>query len=394
MHFRLSVDQEKFRADVRSFLAQHVTPELRERMHRTGTMHDWSFYRALAKRDWIAPSWPVEYGGQGRDPWEMRVFQEECAIADAPTDGLAMTLMVANTLRVVGSEEQKRDFLPRVLRGELVICLGYSEPQAGSDVAAAELEAKRDGEAWRLNGEKVFTSLAHEAQYVFLLTRTSRDSSKHRGLTMFLVPMDSPGIRVEPVYTLGAPGRTNRTFYRDVRVADSARVGEVDAGWNVLTVALTFERGGMPGPVRALEKAVDWARSTRRADGTRMIDDPQVRERLAQVTLENEVARLLSYRTTWMSARGEIPDVQAAMAKLFVSESSERACSDLLDLLGPAGLLDESEADAPGGGELEYAYRKAPVTRIYGGSSEIMRKIIAERGLGLPRQQRGPIGGR
>jgi len=387
MHFRPPADSEGFRAEVRAFLAEHVTAELRERVHRTGTVHDWGFHRALAKKGWIGAGWPVEYGGQGRDPWQMRVFYDECVRADAPTDGLSMTLMVANTLRVVGTEEQKRRILPRVLAGEIVICLGYSEPQAGSDVAAARLRAEREGDRWRLNGEKVFTSMAHEAQYVFLLARTTEGPRKHKGLTMFLVPTNSAGFRVEPMWTLGAPGRTNRTYYDDVRVPDAARVGQVDEGWNVITVALGFERGGMLAAVRPLEEALAWARAPR-PDGSRPIDEPLVRERLARVTLENEVARLLSHRNTWLATQGKAGGIEAAMAKLFASESVQRSCGDLLDLLGPDGVLDESSPAAPRGGAIEYAFRKAAVARIYGGTSEIMRSIIAERGLGLPRTRR------
>jgi alkylation response protein AidB-like acyl-CoA dehydrogenase len=379
MDFSLDAAGEEFRAEVRAFLDEHLTPEVRERVHRTGSVHDWGFHRALAARGWIGASWPVEYGGQGRDPWQLRVFAEECALADAPTDGLSMTLMVANTLRLVGSEEQKADVLPRVLAGEVLICLGYSEVGAGSDVAAAQLSARREGTGWVLDGEKVFTSLAHEAHYVFLLTRTSSDGPKHRGLTMFLVPMDTPGISIEPMPTIGAPGRTNRTVYRDVHVPDSARVGDVDGGWDVMTVALTFERGGTFAALRALQATEGWARETG------AIDDPLVRRRLARVAMENEVATLLSHRTTWLAATGRLPGVEGSMAKLYSSESMQRSCSALLDVLGPDGVLDETADGAPAGGAVEYAYRKAAVGRIYGGTSEIMRKIIAERGLGLPR---------
>src|SRR5438132_3941121 len=389
MNFDLTPDAEAFRTEVRAFLAEHLTDELRERVHRTGTVHDWGFHRALAARGWIGAGWPVEYGGQGRDPWQLRVFYEECALADAPTDGLSMTLMVAHTLRHAGTDEQRREILPRVLAGDVVICLGYSEPEAGSDVANARLAAVRDGDGWRLNGEKVFTSLAHEAQYVFLLTRTRDDGPKHEGLTMFLVSMDTPGITIEPMPTLGAPGRTNRTFYRDVWVPDSARVGDIDRGWDVMTVALTYERGGTLGAVRALEATVEWARRARRPDGSRPFDDPLVRRRLAQVAIENEVATLLSHRTTWVTTQDRLPGVEGSMAKLFSSESIQRSCSTLLDVLGADGVLDEQASGAPAAGAVEYAYRKGAVARIYGGSSEIMRSIIAERGLGLPRTRKG-----
>jgi alkylation response protein AidB-like acyl-CoA dehydrogenase len=377
--FRLGERTEAFRAEVRAFLSEQLTPELVARVHATGTVHDWGFHRALAAKGWIAPAWPSEQGGAGHDPWETRVFAEECALADAPTDGLSMTLMVANTLRVVGSDEQKRTILPRVLAGEVVICLGYSEPDAGSDVANAQTAAVLAGDEWIVNGHKVFTSLAHEAQYVFLLTRTNTDAAKHRGLTMFLVPTESAGIQIEPILTLGAPGRTNRTTYHDVVVPDSCRVGDVDAGWGVMNVALTFERGGTFAAIRALQETVTWARANGR------IDDPAVGARLAKVATDNEVATLLSLRTTWVAASGTLAGVEGSMAKLFSSESIQRSTADLVDLLGVEGLLSDTEPDAPAAGAIEYQWRKAGVATIYGGTSEIMRSIIAERGLGLPR---------
>ncbi len=384
MDFTLGDRSEAFRVEVREFLAEHVTPQVLARTHATGTVHDWDLHRALAAKGWLGAGWPVEYGGQGRDPWEMRVFVEECAAADAPTDGLSMT-MVANTLRVVGTEAQKLDILPRVLAGEVLISLGYSEPGAGSDVAAAATTATRDGDDWVVDGEKVFTSMAHEAQYVFLLTRTNHEVAKHRGLTMFLVPTDAPGLRVEPMWTLGAPGRTNRTFYDGVRVPDALRVGEIDGGWAVMNVALTFERGGTMAAVRALDATVSWASRLRDAQTRAPIEDPDVRRRLARVAIDNELARLLSLRTTWVAAKGGLPGVEGSMAKLAASESVQRSTADLMDLLGADGVLDESEADAPAGGAVEYAWRKAAVATLYGGSSEIMRGIIAERHLGLPR---------
>jgi alkylation response protein AidB-like acyl-CoA dehydrogenase len=257
--------------------------------------------------------------------------------------------------------------------------MGYSEPEAGSDVAATRTTAVRDGDDWIVNGEKIFTSMAHEAHYVFLLTRTNPDVPKHRGLTMFLVPMDSPGVSVEPLWTLGAPGRTNRTFYRDVRVPDSARIGEVDGGWAVMNVALTFERGGGFTAVRALEHAVEWASAQGR------LDDPDVVARLARVHAANEVSALLSLRSTWLHASGALPGVEGSMAKLYSASAFQTSTADLLDLLGADALLHESEADAPVGGVLEYQWRKSPVVTIYGGTNEILRTIIAERHLGLPR---------
>jgi 3-oxochol-4-en-24-oyl-CoA dehydrogenase len=368
-----------FREEVRTFLAAHVTPEVQERVHTTGTVHDWDMHRGLAAKGWIGAPWPVEDGGQGRDSWEMRVLTEEFALADAPTDGLSTATMIANTIRVVGTPEQKARVLPRVLAGEILLCMGYTEPQAGSDVANSQTTAVRDGDDWIVNGEKIYTSMAHESAYVFLLTRTNPDVPKHKGLTMFLVPMDTPGITVEPIWTLGAPGRTNRTVYEDVRVPDSCRVGDVDGGWAVMNVALTFERGGSFAATRALRDAVDWARAAGR------LGEPDVRARLARVHVHNEVGSLLGMKSTYLHSIGALPGVEGSMAKLFSASTFQTSTADLLDLVGADGLLSEGEPGAPAGGSLEFQWRKSAVVTIYGGTNEIMRGIIAERHLGLPR---------
>ncbi len=379
--FSLGVRSEEFRAEVRAFLDEYLTPEILERTHRSGTIHDWSFYRALAAKGWIGASWPEADGGQGRDAWELRVFAEECVRRDAPTDALATTLMVAGTLREVGSEAQKREILPRVLRGEVTLCLGYSEPGAGSDLANVATRARRDGDDWILDGEKSYTSLAHEASYVFLLARTNTEAPKHRGLTMFLVPMQSPGIEIEPVLTFGAPGRTNRTLYRGVRVPDRLRVGVVDGGWAVVNVALTLERGGMFGALRSLDAAQRWAIACGR------IAEPELRARLARVWVRNEVAALLGLKVSWVAASGRLPGIESTMSKLFASESVQRSTEELLELLGPEALLPETEADSPAEGAVEFEWRKSAVGTIYAGTSEVMRNIIAERFLGLPRNR-------
>jgi alkylation response protein AidB-like acyl-CoA dehydrogenase len=382
LDFSLGAQPEAFRAEARAFFDAAVTPEVLERVLETGTIHDWGLHRALADRGWLAASWPRELGGQERDPFEMVAFDEEVARAGAPMDGWGTTELVARTLLLAGNDEQRRDVIPRALRGEILMCLGYSEPDAGSDVASVTTRAERDGDHWIINGQKMFTTLAHESDYVFLLTRTDPTLPKHRGLTMFLAPMDSPGIEVRPVHTLGGE-RTNITFYSDVRVPDSARVGDVNGGWNVMTVALAFERNPTANgeAIRLLDRAVAWARAAGRLDGS------DVRTRLARVAIDNEVGRLLAYRMVWVSSQERLPIVEGSMAKLFATEAFRAASSDLLDLLGAAGVLNHGDPGAPAGGWIEHAFRHAIVTTIYAGSSEIQRSIIAERGLGLPRSR-------
>jgi hypothetical protein len=206
---------------------------------------------------------------------------------------------------------------------------------------------------------------------------------------MFLVPLDSPGIEVQPVHTVGGE-RTNATFYSDVRVSDHDRIGEVDRGWDVMTVALAFERGGfgLSDSDRVWEQTVEWATHARRDDGTRVIDDPFVRERLALMRVNNEVAKLLAYRTSFVAASGKLPGVEGSMHKLFYAESMTADAAELVDMLGSEGVLQRGEDGAPVGGWVEHLFRHAAVTTIYGGTSEMQRSIIAERGLGLPRSGR------
>jgi alkylation response protein AidB-like acyl-CoA dehydrogenase len=376
---------EGFRAELREFLTEHCTPEVLDRADETGTIHDWGLHRALAERGLLAAGWSREWGGQARDPFEMMVMGEELARAQAPTDGWLVAEMVIQTLSISGTEAQKRDIIPRVLNGEILIAIGYSEPDSGSDVAAAKTRAIRDGDDWIINGQKMFTTLAHESSYVFLLARTNLDVPKHRGLTMFFVPMDTPGIEVTPVHTLGGE-RTNITYYTDVRVPDSWRIGEVDGGWQVMQVALAFERqpAALGDMTRLYRHGVAWARDTAR-DGRPRIDEPSVRERLARVALDCEVAWSLGYRLTARAAAGELPIVEGSMAKLYASEAFVRASSSLLDMTGAEGLLRHGEPDAAADGWIQHAFRHAQVMTIYAGTSEIQRSIIAERGLGLPR---------
>ncbi|HLM16206.1 MAG TPA: acyl-CoA dehydrogenase family protein, partial [Acidimicrobiia bacterium] len=374
MDFRLGERSDAFRDEVRAFLGEHFTQEMVERAHDTGTSHNWEFHRALGAQGWIAASWPEEYGGQGRNPMEMTALRDELRLAGVPTDGLGQTIMIARTLRAVGTDEQKQQFIPPALAGEIIFALGYTEPDSGSDVAAAKTRAVRDGDEWVINGQKMFTTLAHEATYVFLLTRTNPDVPKHQGLTMFLVPLDSPGVEIHPVHTMGGE-RTNATFYSEVRVPDSMRVGEVDGGWDVMTVALTFERGGfaLSEADRVWQRTVDWATTTRRSDGTRVIDDPLVRERLATMRIHDEVARLLALRCSYVSATGALPGVEGSMHKLFYAEAMTADADELVDMLGADGVLPHGDADAPVDGWVEHLYRHAAVTTIYGGTSEVQR---------------------
>jgi alkylation response protein AidB-like acyl-CoA dehydrogenase len=386
MDFRLGERSDAFREKAKRFLNEHLTDEVRDRMRSTGVHHNWDFHRARAAHGLLAPGWPEEYGGEGRDALEVLASAEEFQSAGAPTYGVGTTLMVANVIRHMGTEELKRLILPQALRGDIIIVLGFTEPEAGSDVAAAQTRAVRDGNEWVINGQKMFTTNAQEADYVFLLTRTNSEVAKHKGLTTFLVPLRQPGVEIQPVITVSGE-RTNLTFYSDVRVDDALRIGEIDGGWHVMTVGLTFERSLPQGgdSLRLLHAMEQWASTAVDDAGHPRSVDPEVLARLGRAAAESEVTILLARRCAWLHHSGILPGVEGSMAKLFASESLTRQSADFVDMLGPDGIRGEGDATAIAEGIAEYSYRFALGTTTYGGTSEIQRNIIAQRGLGLPR---------
>jgi len=242
------------------------------------------------------------------------------------------------------------------------------------------------GDEWVVNGQKMFTTNAQEADYVFMLTRTDPDVAKHRGLTTFLVPLRQAGVEIRPVYTLSGE-RTNLTFYSDVRVPDSLRIGEVGGGWDVMKVGLTLERAGDQGgeSIRLLTAMEEWAGSTVDEEGRPVSEDPHVRARLGRAAAEAEVTTLLCRRCAWIHASGGLPGVEGSMSKLFASEALTRQSADFVDLLGRDGIRSQGDPSAPAGGAADYDFRFALGTTTYGGTSEVQRNIIAQRGLGLPR---------
>ncbi len=385
--FELGEAAESFRLKVRSFFEENLTDELREHAHFSWDGHHSEFNVKLAAAGLAFPSWPREYGGEERGIYDQMALEEEFYRAGWATHPLGTTRMVGATLMKLGSDELKAEVLPRLAAGEAITSLGYTEPASGSDVAAAKTRAVRDGDEWVINGQKMFTSGANLSQYVLLLTRTDTEAKKHRGLTMFLVPLDSPGIEVQAVHTV-SDERTNITYYSDVRVPDRYRIGEVNGGWAVLSYALELEHGGVyPNHHDDLvNAAAAWARSSER-NGRPAIEDPRVKERLGLAATHFEASRVLSRRTLWMSAEG-VPDRgEGPMAKLFQTEILVQDAQDLLDLAAPESLLATGEVDSAADGEFESVYRFSPAPTIYAGTSEIMRSIIAQVALGMPRSR-------
>jgi len=384
MDFALSPRAEAFRAEAKAFIDANLTADMVDEMHRSGTFNDKAFNTALADAGLLAGAVP---GYGDRDPIELYVLFNELEKAGAPYDGLAVTMLVAGVINAVGTDFHRREVLDRLLTGRFNCCLGYSEPDHGSDVASITTRAVADGDQWVISGQKMWTTMAHEADWVILLTRTNPDVPRHRGLTMFLVPMDLPGIEVQPVPTM-ASERTNATFYDDVRVGDEWRLGEIDGGWTVMGVALAFERGVMGGTnpaVPLLRHVRSWAESAADADGLPMIDDPLLRERMARTAIANQVSQLLTLRAAWIAATGGLPGLEGSMAKIYATDRYQQAVGWFQQMAGADGLLGFHTDGAAAGGWIDYDARHAPVTTIYGGTSEINRNNVAERHLGLPK---------
>jgi 3-oxocholest-4-en-26-oyl-CoA dehydrogenase alpha subunit len=386
MDFSWGDAAERFRTEVREFLDRELTSEMEHRMYESGVADDAAFTRALAARHWIGPDWDHGDGTEPCDAYQVHVLTEELTRADAPIYLTATTMMVASLIRAAGSNELKAEILPKALRGETSIALGMTEPEAGSDVGAVQTKARLDGDQWVIDGQKMFTTNAHVADYVFLLARTDPNSTKHTGLSTFLVPLDQPGIEVQGVFTLSGE-RTNITYYSDVRVHDRYRIGEVNCGWATLMVALQDEHSApfIPHLSRMIEATEQWARSTIGTDGRARITDDDVRMRLARAATSEYVGALLEARNTWMEAQHVIPVAEGPMAKLFSTESLIRHSESLAEVVGEDALRNRGDATAPSGGQINYSPRHAVGTAIYAGTSEIQRNIIAQYACGLPR---------
>jgi hypothetical protein len=388
MDFTVNDDLIAHRDQARAWFEANFDPAWAEDQYVTGSHQTPELHKRMADEGLLAAGWPKEYGGSDVDPDFVRAVYREYVDAEVRMDAWMTTFMILKTILHLGTEEQKQQYVGGAMRGEVLIALGYSEPESGSDVAAAKTRAVRDGDEWIIDGQKMFTSTAEKCSHVIVLARTDPDLPKHKGLTMFLVPTSSPGFEIQPIHTLGNQ-RTNTTFYSNVRVPDAARLGGVNEGWGVLRTALVYERGvGMPyKPLRVGEHLAEWAKSTTRADGSRVFDDGQVAERLGRMAAEAEVSRLLAARISWMADRGEMPGVEGSMSKMYRSEADQRAYRDALDVLGAEGLLAPGAPGAPEHGHLEFGFRSSVVETIYGGASEIMREMIAEGRLGLPRNR-------
>ena len=384
MDFAWNKREEDLRADIQAFLGEHLSADLEDRVYETGVSHDESFARAMGAKNWIGADWARD-GFEPLDVFGVHVLTDELTKADAPVYLVSTSMMVARVIKAVGSDELQASVLPGVLRGEVTIALGMSEPEAGSDVAAVTTRARPAEGGWVIDGQKMFTTNGHIADYVFLLARTDPESERHRGLTTYLVPLHTEGFEAQGVFTVSGE-RTNITFYSEMFLEDRWRISEVGAGWSSLMIALQDEHSAPFSSHldRLLEHAEAWA-SEPGPDGTAPIEREEVQRQLIRAAADLEVSQLLEVRSTWMESIGEVPVAEGPMSKLYSTESVVRHAESLTALVGPDALRSRLDPTALEGGLIEHALRYSLGMTIYGGTSEIQRNIIAQRRCGLAR---------
>ncbi len=377
--------------DLRAYFGEVVTGDLLDEV--AGTEGGGPLYTRALRRmgadGWLGIGWPREFGGQGRPAIDQYIFFDEVQRSGFPIPFLTLCT-VGPTLMKYGTDEQKAKFLPPILRGELHFAIGYSEPNAGTDLAALRTRAVRDGDTYVVNGQKVFTSLAEYADYVWLAVRTDANAPKHKVISIVMVDTKAPGFSLSPIHTLGG-NRTNATYYENVRVPVSARVGGENEGWKLITTQLNHERVALsaPGPVaRFVDEVTQWAKETCAPDGHRVIDLPWVQANLARSRAHVDVLKLLTWRQASGIDRGALDPAESSAVKVFGSESFIQVYRWLLEVLGQEGYLKDGSPGARLRGRIERYYRTSIVLTFGGGANEVQRDIIAAAGLRMPRAAR------
>lgn len=383
MDFEFTSEQEQFRQQVRDFFASNVTPDMLS--GEEADDHNGKVYKLLADKGWLGMAWPEEYGGQNRTHIEQAIFSEELARSGVNVGAYNSTVRYfASSLMQFGSPAQKEFFLPKVLAGEIVVSMGWSEPNAGSDAASAQTRAIQDGDDYIINGQKIFTSHGHFADYIYMSTRTDTEAPKHRGITLFIVPMKHPGVTIRPLWTMGG-GRVNQVFFDDVRVGLDAMVGEKNRGWYHQAATLDLERSASGVVMRlrmVFAEILEYAKTHQR-HGKPIASIPRIRERFIQLSAEIERAWLLSYRVASYQSQGLPLSAEASMNKLFSVSIGQQVADLVVEVLGMNGVRMDTEG--PMQGRAGKSYLGSFVTGVVGGTSQIQRNIIANRGLGLPR---------
>jgi alkylation response protein AidB-like acyl-CoA dehydrogenase len=386
-----SEEQEALRRELRSYYERLLTPDVEAELAASRGVGPAMrrVVRQMGEDGWLGIGWPKEWGGQGRSAIEQFVFFDESMRAGAPVPMLTINT-VGPTIMNFGTEEQKSFFLPRIVKGEIHFCIGYTEPGAGTDLASLRTTAVRDGDEYVINGQKVFTSLAGGADYMWLAARTDPAAKKHKGISIFAVPMDTPGITLVPMRLLSEHD-INQTFLDDVRVPAGAIVGGENQGWGLITNQLNHERVTLcsPGIVeRVLEDVRRWAIETRLADGRRVIDQEWVQVSLARVRARLEFLRLMNWKVAWTATEGRLDVADASSVKVFGTEFYLEAFRLLMEVIGERAYLRDGSPEAVLHGRLERNYRSLLILTFGGGTNEIQRDLIAMFGLGFPRASR------
>lgn len=403
MDFSDSPQEAAFRRDVREFIRRELPPELARR-ETGGAAFDvaarwldhperWqaatSWLKKLSDRGWIAPAWPREYGGTGLSVMEQFIFNYEMAMAGAPRSPNVIGLgWVGPTLILHGTEEQRQRHLPPLLKNEAFWCQGFSEPQAGSDLANIQTRAVRDGDDYIVNGQKIWTSGAQFAGWMILLARTDPDAPKHKGISYFLLDMKSPGISVRPLPNMAGRVDFTEVFFDNVRIPSGNLVGDENRGWYVATTTLDFERSGIASGVShtlTVEAFVEFAREHADDPGVAAARDPLLRYELADRGIEAQIERMLNLQVVSIQARGIVPTKEASIVKLYSSELDQRIAATGMRILGLHGQLLRNSPHALLSGRPASTYLWATTSTVGGGTGEVQRNIIAQRGLGLPK---------
>ena len=394
MELRFTPEQDAFRQEIREFLKQELPADwdpigAHGHYHPDNIEFTKAMSKKLSEKGWLTMHWPKEYGGQDRPHLDQMIYSEEIYYNGVPGSdiGTGAVTWVGPTLVLYGTEEQKKEHLPPIVRAERPWCTLYSEPGAGSDLAGLETSALIDGDDFVVNGSKIWNSNAHIADWGWLAARTDPDAPKHRGISLMMVDMKTPGITVRPVVNMTGEHVFNQVFLDDVRVPRKNMVGELNRGWYTMAVALDFERSGVHYSAngrRNLEMLVQYTRETQHA-GKPLSQDPVIRNQLVDAAIELEVCRWISYRVAWMQGEGLVPNYEASMSKVFGSEMTQHLANVGMEILGLYGQLSPDSKWARLKGSFSQAYLSSFSANIAGGTGEIQRNIIATRGLGMPR---------
>ena len=390
MDVRFDDATEAFRLEVRAWLEAHVPKEPMPSDPEGAFHYMRTWQKHMFDAGWAGIHWPKLYGGRGATLLEQAVFQQELARAQAPPMANTLGLMIVGpTLMAHGTEEQKKRYIPRILSAEEIWCQGFSEPNSGSDLASLQTRAVEDGDDFVVNGQKIWTSMAHVADMCILLTRTDAHAPKHKGISFLLVDMHSPGVTVKPLRQMTGGAEFNEVFFENVRVPRQQLVGQLNDGWRIAMTTLTHERGSASFGTqvqlkRALDNIIDAARKVQR-HGQPLSADPVIRQKLAQAYIQVDVMRLNNYRSMTSQLRGQPPGPEASLDKLYWSETNKWMQEIGQEILGPFSQLDPESPHYPIAVNLQQSFLWSRAETIYSGTSEIQRNIIGERVLGLPR---------